>query len=209
MATRHPAAAPTRQLAPTLLRETLRLSRVVDDLLQLARLDASPDAIRQTVDLDDVVLDEARRARERGARLDTSGVGAARVHGDAGSLHSVVRNLIDNATRHARASTTLALSTHGDRVTLTVSDDGPGIPQADRTRVFDRFTRLDAARSRDAGGSGLGLAIVRDVVLAHGGQVHLDQGTPGTAQQGVIATVTLPAATGTRAQADTGHPQPS
>lgn len=195
VAVRHPAGAPTRELAPNLLRETLRLSRIVDDLLQLARLDASPGAHRQTVDLDDVVLDEARRARDRGARLDTSRVGAARVHGDAGSLHSVVRNLIDNATRHARTGTTLALSAQAGEVTLVVSDDGPGIPEVDRARVFDRFTRLDAARGRDAGGSGLGLAIVRDVVLAHGGLVRLGQGPPGTADQGVVATVTLPAAT--------------
>ncbi len=195
VAARHPAGAPTRELAPTLLRETLRLSRIVEDLLQLARLDAHPAAHTQPVDLDDIVLDQAQRARELGAQLDTSQVRAARVHGDPGSLHSVVRNLIDNATRHAHTTTTLTLRAHTGTVTLVVSDDGPGIAQADRARVFDRFTRLDQARGPDAGGSGLGLAIVRDVVLAHGGQVHLGQGTPGTPDQGLIATVTLPAGT--------------
>ncbi|MFE2445156.1 sensor histidine kinase [Streptomyces sp. NPDC059426] len=89
-----------------------------------------------------------------------------------------VRNLLDNARRHAERHVRVALGESGGTVELTVSDDGSGIPAADRARVFQRFTRLDEARSREAGGSGLGLAIVGKVVTAHGGVAYADQDPP-------------------------------
>ncbi|MBI0317671.1 sensor histidine kinase, partial [Streptomyces javensis] len=91
------------------------------------------------------------------------------------ALRCVIRNLLDNARRHAGQRVRVALSERGGTVELTVSDDGSGIPAADRLRVFERFTRLDEARSREAGGSGLGLAIVGKVITAHGGTAHADQ----------------------------------
>ncbi|MDQ2852173.1 MAG: ATP-binding protein, partial [Actinomycetota bacterium] len=139
--------------------------------------------------LDDLVLAEARRLRERGPHLNISVVSAARVLGQRSSLDRVARNLLDNAARHAATTVTVQLTSTEDLVRLIVRDDGPGIADADRERVFDRFTRLDDARSTDQGGAGLGLAIVRDVVRSYGGQVTITDNNPGA-----VFTVTLPAA---------------
>jgi signal transduction histidine kinase len=105
--------------------------------------------------------------------------GAIVVTGDALDLGRVLVNLVDNALRHTTAPVVVELRTEGADAILTVTDDGPGIPEPDRERVFDRFTRLDSARSRDEGGAGLGLAIVRETVHAHGGAVHLEDASPG------------------------------
>jgi signal transduction histidine kinase len=107
------------------------------------------------------------------------GGGAVVVAGDALDLGRVVVNLVDNALRHTASPVVVELRAEGADAVLTVTDDGPGIPEADRERVFDRFTRLDSARSRDEGGAGLGLAIVRETVDAHGGAVHLEDAAPG------------------------------
>jgi signal transduction histidine kinase len=184
---RHPDPEAFGTIAASLLADTERLSRLVDDLLALARLDADPVIRREPVDLDDLVHDQVRRAGPS-RRIDTTGVGAARVTGDPQALGRVVRNLLDNAVRHADSTVTVALSATGAAVTLVVADDGPGIAPGDRQRIFDRFTRLDDARSRDGGGSGLGLAIVRDVVTAHGGSVRVEDTAPGAR-----FTVALPA----------------
>ncbi len=185
----HPETRMDTDRSRGLLTDTERLSRLVDDLLALARLDANPPVQRQPIDLDDLVLAEARRARDRGPRLDVGAVSAARVLGEQAALDRVVRNLLDNAARHARASITVRLTAADGLVTLVVADDGPGIPAADRERVFDRFIRLDDARSSDEGGAGLGLAIVRDVVVHHGGDVSIIDNNPGA-----MFIVTLPAA---------------
>jgi signal transduction histidine kinase len=105
------------------------------------------------------------------------------------ALRRVVTNLVDNAVRHARTRVVLAAVPEGRHALITVTDDGPGIPAADRERVFDRFTRLDNARARDAGGAGLGLAIVRELVRRHGGTVQLADAEPGLSVE-----VRLPAA---------------
>jgi len=91
----------------------------------------------------------------------------------------VVANLLDNATRHAESRVVLTVAADGAYQKISVVDDGPGIPAADRERVFQRFTRLDDGRARDAGGSGLGLAIVRELVRRHGGTVTLGDADPG------------------------------
>ncbi|MGN6415489.1 sensor histidine kinase [Flexivirga sp.] len=174
---------------PGLLGDIDRLSRLVDDLLALARLDAHPAPHRQVVDLDDIVLDQARAVRHRGPSVDVTGVSAGQVLGDPSALTSVVRNLLDNATRHAAAVVRVALTTRTGAVILEVADDGPGIAPADRDRIFERFTRLDEARSRDAGGAGLGLAIVHEAVGAHDGTVTVSDNHPGAR-----FTVTMPAA---------------
>jgi signal transduction histidine kinase len=142
------------------------------------------------VDLDDVVLRAARRVHEDGrVRIDTSGVEATRVLGDARRLDGLVRNLLDNAVRHARSTVEVALREEaGHTARLTVGDDGEGIPPAERARVFEPFTRLDEARTTAEGGTGLGLAIVRDTVSAHGGSVSIDDRPGG----GTRLVVTLP-----------------
>ncbi|MFF2331658.1 MULTISPECIES: sensor histidine kinase [unclassified Streptomyces] len=180
VAIQHPGSTDWQNLAPGLLRETERLNRLVDDLLRLARLDARPRLRARPVDLDEIVFAEVREAR-RHTRLDIDqrAVGAARVEGDEDALTRVVRNLLENALRYARTRVDVSLRLVGPAARLVVADDGPGVPEADRERVFGRFTRLDDARSRGTGGSGLGLAIVRDIVTAHHGSVHVEDNRPG------------------------------
>jgi signal transduction histidine kinase len=181
--------ADTRQLS---LQQVTRLAALVDDLLQLARLDADPRLHRRPIDLDDLVWETVREAREGGApHLDTTGISPVRVLGDPVALHRVIRNLIRNAVRYADQTVTVRLfrdsppagirasASAGGIAMLIISDDGPGIPPADRERVFERFVRLDEGRARDAGGTGLGLAIVADIVTAHGGRVRIDDNHPG------------------------------
>ncbi|MFF4274217.1 sensor histidine kinase [Streptomyces sp. NPDC001536] len=189
----HPSGADAGRLAGTVLDEAERMQRLVDDLLLLARADE--DAIRprrRPVDLDDLVLEEARRLRERrdGPRVDCAGVSAGRVLGDEDALRRVVRNLAENADRHARSRVSLTLGTTGGVVRLDVDDDGPGVPEGERARIFERFVRLDQARARRQGGSGLGLAIVAELVAAHGGTVRVGT-APGLG--GARFTVTLAA----------------
>ncbi len=130
--------------------------------------------------VDDIVLAEVAQARRRSAiPIDISNVSGAQVVGHADDLGRVVRNLLDNAGRHAAARVTVSLGQVGRFVELVVADDGAGVLAADRERVFERFTRLDDARSRDTGGSGLGLAIVREVVVSHGGTITVEPGEPG------------------------------
>ncbi len=168
-----------RDQLPALTEDAQRLSRLVDDLLRLARLDARVPLARDQVDLDDIVLETVGRLREQTTlHVDTTAVSGARITGDRNALARVVQNLLDNALRHASTTVAVAL-TATDQAVLTVTDDGPGIPPDQRERVFDRFTRLDDARSRDAGGTGLGLAIVRDVVRQHGGDVGIEDAAPG------------------------------
>ena len=177
----HPGHVQWPVLAEDLLDDTLRLNQLADNLLLLARLDASPPRQRHAVDLDEIVLEELRRSKGRlGLVSDASMVSAARVWGDKEELTRVVRNLLDNAQRHAVSRVAVALSADETTAILAVSDDGAGIAPEDRDRIFVRFTRLDEARARDAGGAGLGLAIVADVVRAHDGSVTVADHGPGT-----------------------------
>jgi signal transduction histidine kinase len=169
----HPDQTTTTELASTVLAENSRTQRLVEDLLLLTRADEHTLVLRRRpVDLDDLVFDEARRLRHTaGLRVDTSAVSAGRVDGDDAGLRRVLRNLGDNAARHASGRLAFSVAERDGAVLLEVDDDGPGIPEPDRARVLERFVRLDDARARDAGGSGLGLAIVSEVVVAHGGTV--------------------------------------
>ncbi|GAA4825480.1 sensor histidine kinase [Nocardioides caeni] len=186
----HPEAVGHEELSETVLEEALRMQAIVDQLLLLARMgDGRPRTAPTEIDLDDLVLSDVRRIRRLGLTVDATGVGAARVVGDAVALGQVVRNLVDNAARHAEGALRVSLGDQSGGVVLTVEDDGAGIPEPDRDRVFDRFVRLDDARTRDAGGSGLGLAIVREVVTAHGGSVTVD----GSDLGGARFVVRLPA----------------
>ena len=172
-----------------MLTDAIRMQRLVDDLLTIAVVDASAadDRHRAPVDLDEIVLAEARRLHTRShLSIDTHAVSGAQVDGNADQLLRVVRNLLDNAAQHARSEVVVSLVESSTHVMLRVTDDGPGIPDADRERVFERFARLDDDRGRDGGGAGLGLAIVHEVVIAHGGSVAVEN-APGAA-----FTVVLP-----------------
>jgi signal transduction histidine kinase len=191
----HPGATDWEGTAREIARETARMQRVVEDMLLLAQMDE--DAVpprREQVDLDELVLTEARRLHDRGrVAVDASQVSGARVSGDRDQLSRVVRNLVANAERHAAGEVCLELRTLDGEAELVVADDGPGIPAADRERVFERFTRLDEARGRDRGGAGLGLAIARQVVRAHGGAIWV---AGGDGDAGARLVVRLPAAEG-------------
>ena len=188
----HPGALPEGELADAVLEESARMQRLVEQLLLLTRADEG--AVLRTphdVDLDDLALAEASRVRRNELAVDTTAVTPGRVRGDTTSLAQVVRNLVDNAARHADASIAVAVREGGDQVELSVEDDGPGIPEDQRDRVFERFVRLDEARVRDAGGSGLGLAIVKEIVTAHGGTVTVSS---AAGLGGARFVVRLPAA---------------
>ncbi|HEX6446183.1 MAG TPA: ATP-binding protein [Streptosporangiales bacterium] len=207
VAMRHPDDPEFAAAAPDLHADVLRLSRLVDDLVQLARMDADPWLRHDPVDLEEILFVEVRQAR-RWARVEIGegDIAAARVVGDPDALTRVVRNLLDNAIRHAASRVDVGLAVAGPFARLTVADDGPGIAPADRRRVFERFTRLDEARSRDAGGHGLGLAIVHEIVTVHHGDVHVEDNDPGAR-----FVVRLPLGGGTRADAlepgeDAAHP---
>jgi signal transduction histidine kinase len=190
----NPGDADIVEVATGLLGEDLRMQALVEDLLVLARSDEGTLALtRRPVDLDDVLLAEAARLRSRGTvRVNATGLSAGQVLGDPAQLTRAVRNLVDNAERHATSTVRLALTELDGRVVLTVADDGPGIALADRARIFERFTRLDDARARRTGGYGLGLAIVQQVVSAHHGSVRVEDAPGG----GATFTVDLPAASG-------------
>jgi len=190
VALRRPESTDWSELAARILDEDQRMEETVSDLLELARLDEDGTALpTTTVDLDEVVLEEAGRVD--GATVHTGAVLAGRVQGSRAQLARVVRNLLANALRHADGAVDVALRVDDGTVELVVDDDGPGIPAADRERVFERFTRLDEGRARDAGGTGLGLAIVRAIVERHRGTVTIADRPDG----GARFVVRLPAAT--------------
>jgi signal transduction histidine kinase len=179
----HPGALPDGELTDTVLAEAGRMSRLVDQLLLLTRAgDGAPIRTREDVDCDDLVLAEAARLRRSGLTVDTTGVAAGRVRADPVALAQVVRNLADNAARHASSTVAVAVRPVRDGVELTIEDDGHGIAVDQRERVFERFVRLDEARTRDDGGSGLGLAIVAELVGAHDGTVTITDSALGGAR---------------------------
>lgn len=190
-----------------LLPEVQRMRTMVEDLLLLAKNDERGRPLRRDdVDLDDIVLSEAARLRGLaagrpggpgglGAAADVAGGGLevaasvepARLCGDPEALQRVVRNLVDNARRHARHRIALRLTVDrsapgAPRAVVCVDDDGEGVPVDQRDTVFDRFARLDADRARGSGGSGLGLAIVAEITRSHGGSVRVDEAPGGGAR---------------------------
>ena len=184
--------------------ETERLGRLVDALLLLARADESGLRPRfEDVDLDEVA--EAERLRPAGRIVPRIEAAHVRVVGDRGQLGQVVRNLVDNACRHARSTVVVSVGHAGEYAALDVSDDGPGVPAEQRTRVFERFVRLDDARARADGGAGLGLAIVAEVVAAHGGTVDV----VGSPLGGALFRVRLPIPAGSPDPEVAAEPTPA
>ncbi|OXM67942.1 sensor histidine kinase [Amycolatopsis vastitatis] len=166
----HPDRLDWRRACENALLDVTRLQDLVADLVLLGKLDhAGPDR------LEPVALSEVVGAVVAGrSGIDVEVTGTPVVRGHRSRLERLVRNLVDNAQRHAVSRVAVTVSAVDGQVVLTVDDDGPGIPEADRDRVFDRFVRLDDARDRDEGGSGLGLAIVADIARAHGGTAAVE-----------------------------------
>ena len=188
----------SKRFLEIIARHTQRMERLVKDLLRLARLDAG----QETLDLaacetrglaDSVVADLAPEAAARRQRLDIAvAPGADLVRGDPAKLHDALRNLVANAITYAPEGTAIRIEAAPEdgRVALSVSDEGPGIPEEDLSRVFERFYRVDKSRARDPGGTGLGLAIVKHLIELHGGTVRVENRTEG----GARFVVTLPRA---------------
>jgi two-component system phosphate regulon sensor histidine kinase PhoR len=177
-------------------RHTLRMERLVKDLLRLARLDAGQEAL-EVAPCDvrglaqSVIADLATMLDQHAQRVEVDvAADAATITGDAAKLHDVLRNLVANSATYAPERTTIDVeaSRVGRRVTITVSDEGPGIPPEDLSRVFERFYRVDKSRARDPGGTGLGLSIVKHLVELHGGEVRAENRAEG----GARFTISLP-----------------
>jgi signal transduction histidine kinase len=172
---RDPSAADVRRVERLVRTEILRMERLVDDLLVLARADEREFLRPRPVDLEpfaEELLDGARPTADR--RFELGPVPAGVLDVDPDRLAQALRNLIRNAIEYTSDGGLVRLtgSASGERVTLAVEDDGPGIPEDQRERVFDRFHRMDSARTRVRGGAGLGLAIARAIAEAHGGTIY-------------------------------------
>ncbi len=189
---RHPESADVTATLQSILEEVSHMELLVEDLLHLARSDAGAVTMRrEPVDLDDLVLQDADRLRAMtDAEIDLGGVSAAQVLGDPTQLARALGNLTDNAVAHASKVWVTVQERNGE-ATVTVTDDGPGIPAEDRERVFERFARLDEARTTETGGTGLGLAITKEIIDRHGGTIRVDADPDGGAR--FVVTLPLPA----------------
>ncbi|MFF9653485.1 sensor histidine kinase [Streptomyces sp. NPDC014622] len=186
------AAHPELLDLPGAVADTVRLQALAADLLLLARLDAGERPGRTTLDLGVLVHEEvSQRTGDRIAPTvrvpDPDGLEAT---DSRGQLARAIGNLLDNAERHAEHAVTVSVRRERGGVAVAVTDDGAGVPPNERERVFERFVRLDDARSRDEGGAGLGLAIARDVAVRHGGRLTVGDAPEG----GACFELWLPAA---------------
>jgi heavy metal sensor kinase len=178
----------------SMLEEVDRLTRLVDTLLRLSRGDAGTVRLsRDVLDLGDLARDVVASlgilAEERRQRLQVTTADNVRVSADRLVLRDAITNVVDNAIKYGPPGSTIDLrvDANRDQATVTVTDEGTGIPAAHRDRIFDRFYRIDEGRSREMGGTGLGLAIAKWAVEAHGGQIALDGTTAGS-----VFRITLP-----------------
>jgi signal transduction histidine kinase len=174
-----------------LIPEALRMRDLVEDLLLLARADERGLMIKRDAVYVDVIaeVEEARLRRNCDLEVHTD-IQSVTFAGDVGGVSRVLRNLLDNAVRHANSRVELSVARRADDAVVSVGDDGAGIPDADKVRVFDRFVRLDSDRAREGGGTGLGLAIAAEIVAAHDGTIKITDRCGG----GTAVTVTFPGA---------------
>jgi len=187
-----------RRFLDIILRHALRMERMVKDLLRLARLDAGqeilePVACDTRALIQSVVSDLTPALEGRSQRVDIAiRSGAETLRGDPAKLHDAIRNLVANAGIYSPERTAIRIEARKEasRIAIAISDEGPGIPEDDLTRVFERFYRVDKSRARDPGGTGLGLAIVKHLVELHGGRVRVENRASG----GATFTIELPAA---------------
>ncbi|MFM7616752.1 MAG: ATP-binding protein [Actinomycetes bacterium] len=187
---------PDPEILGTMLLQTERLGRLVTQLLDLSRLEAGTVPLdRHEFAVAPLIAHAVREQALQGSDVAVEVVvddPALTADGDPERVHQVVANLLENAVRHSPAGGTVEVRARrgGEGVVIEVADEGPGIPEADAARVFERFYRADAARSSQAGGAGLGLAIARWIVDLHGGEIHPERREP----HGCRMVVTLPTA---------------
>ncbi|GII82597.1 hypothetical protein Ssi03_05870 [Sphaerisporangium siamense] len=201
----HPDDTDLDELLRRSLRDVDRLQAIIADLLLLASVRADNHKLREETDLSEIVREEVARGAHRVEvrhHLDPF----VPVEGIRGQIGRMVTNLLENAERHARHTVEVEVRRSGDAADFFIDDDGAGIAPDDRERVFERFTRLDAARSRDRGGTGLGLAIARDIVLAHDGTIETSASPLGGARFHVRLPLAGPPSRWTRDAADARTP---
>ena len=191
------------RLTASIQRESLRLGQIIDDLLDLSRIEAQETHEREPVPVDGLVADAVERVRtkaeHRAIRIDVPPIDPSLViTGDRRQLLSALDNLLENAVKYSDdgSSVRVAAAMAGTDLAITVEDHGIGIPTRDLERVFERFYRVDRARARDTGGTGLGLSIVRHVAHNHGGEVHV------ASREGEGTTFTLLLPPGNRPEAE-------
>ncbi|TDD63853.1 HAMP domain-containing histidine kinase [Actinomadura darangshiensis] len=177
-ASMHPDDNDLPAVVTSALRDTDRLESIVTDLLLLARIGTGGTSVQEPIDLGALAEAEVRR-RAFALKITTEAVRGVRVRGVRMQLVRLLGNLLDNAERYADSSIKVEVTRADGLALLTVTDDGAGIAPGDRERVFERFTRLDTARSRGAGGTGLGLAIVREIAQVHGGTIRIEDHAAG------------------------------
>jgi signal transduction histidine kinase len=177
-ASMHPEDTDLEQAIASALRDTDRLESIVTDLLLLARIGTGGTGAHERIDLAELAEAEIRRHPTH-LKIDARLTPGLTVRGVRMQLVRLLNNLLENAERYAGGAVEVEVRRSGSDARLTVTDDGPGIPPADRERVFERFTRLDTARSRSDGGTGLGLAIAREIADAHGGSLRIEDHPEG------------------------------
>ncbi|SEG70688.1 Signal transduction histidine kinase [Thermomonospora echinospora] len=177
-ASMHPDDTDLQAVVHAALRDTVRLESIITDLLLLARIGTGGAAAQERIDFTDLVRTEVGR-RTPPVAIRTLLQDRLTVRGVRMQLVRLLHNLLDNAERYAESVIEIAAGRVDGHLLLTITDDGVGIPEPDRERVFERFTRLDTARSRASGGTGLGLAIARDIANAHGGSLHVEDSPYG------------------------------
>ncbi|WP_248962775.1 sensor histidine kinase [Sphaerisporangium perillae] len=178
----HPRDIEAEGLLDRTLSDVDRLEAIMADLLLLTGLESNAAFVHERVDLAGLARAELNRRAECVPSIRSHLGDGVTVDGVPSQLSRVLINLLDNAQRHAKHTVDIEVCRDGNEALLTVSDDGAGIAEADRTRIFERFTRLDSARSRDRGGTGLGLAIANEVVQAHSGIVRVGDSPTGGAR---------------------------
>jgi signal transduction histidine kinase len=185
----YPDKAPWPEIAERAVQQSAKLEELIEQLLLLAKTDESQlTARQQPVDLAAVLNDTVAHLPAHDTAIKLHAAPGLVVAGDASHLERLFRNIIDNALRYAASQVTITATADDGIARVEVDDDGPGIPAADRDRVFGRFVRLDPSRNRTTGASGLGLAIAREIALAHRGEITLLERPGG----GTRAAVTLP-----------------
>ena len=194
-----------QRLAARMMQEAFRVARTIDDLLELSRIEADPDARHEELPVAPLIAEAIDRVagaaaqREITIEQDAAPI-ALSVAGDRRQLVSALYNLLDNAVKYSDAGSTVSVGarTDGRSIDVSVTDNGVGIPRRDLERVFERFYRVDRARSRETGGTGLGLSIVRHIAENHGGSVRVDS-NEGT---GSTFTLSLPGRVGRATEAE-------
>ena len=167
------------RLAERIVTESHRMSRIVDDLLDLSRVEFGGTDEWTEIDLGPVLVEvvstNQHSAKRQGLGLSLTGSAELMVRGDRSHLVSVFSNLVDNAIKYSEAGGIVLVESmiQGDEIVVNVTDHGIGIAERDQKRIFERFYRVDKARSRATGGTGLGLSIVRHIVLEHGGSIDV------------------------------------